>query len=85
MVDTTQIREHMEVVGADGGHLGTVDHLDAGRIKLTRRDSTDGQHHYLPLAAISAVTDGKLVTELPREGAIGLIETNGGGRDHTEA
>jgi hypothetical protein len=34
------IRERMEVVGSDGRHVGTVDHLDGNdRIKLTRDDS----------------------------------------------
>ena len=34
MVDTSQIRDHMEVIGADGVHVGTVDHVDGDRIKL---------------------------------------------------
>ena len=43
------IREHMEVVGSDGGHVGTVDYLDGpARIKLTRDDSLDGMHHFIP-------------------------------------
>ena len=44
------IREHMEVIGADGVHLGTVDRIDGDRIKLVRADSgmahTD-HHHYI--------------------------------------
>ena len=27
-MDTTAIKEHMEVIGADGVHVGTVDHVD---------------------------------------------------------
>ncbi len=30
------IREHMEVIGADGVHIGTVDKVEDNRIKLTR-------------------------------------------------
>ena len=30
------IREHMEVIGADGVHIGTVDRVEDNRIKLTR-------------------------------------------------
>ena len=30
------IKEHMEVIGADGVHVGTVDHIDGDRIKLTK-------------------------------------------------
>src|ERR687890_2862276 len=37
-----QVQEHMEVVGSDGGHVGTVDHVEGDRIKLTRKDDPDG-------------------------------------------
>ncbi|MDZ7280843.1 DUF2171 domain-containing protein [Sphingomonas sanguinis] len=61
MVDVSQIKEHAEVVGADGVHVGTVDHVDGDRIKLTKNDSPqtqDGQgakHHYLPLGLVAEV------------------------------
>lgn len=31
------IAEHMEVIGADGVHIGTVDRVEGNRIKLTKR------------------------------------------------
>ena len=40
MTDANAIREHMEVIGADGVHVGTVDHVDGDRIKLTKADSS---------------------------------------------
>ncbi len=50
MIEASQIREHMEVRAADGGHVGTVDHMEGeNRIKLTRTDSEDGRHHLIPL------------------------------------
>jgi hypothetical protein len=50
MVAASEIREHMEVRAADGGHVGTVDHMEGeSRIKLTKSDSKDGQHHLIPL------------------------------------
>jgi hypothetical protein len=56
MADTSDIREHMEVIGSDGQHVGTVDHLDdQGRIKLTKSDSSDGQHHYLDMDLVDHV------------------------------
>lgn len=57
MVDATQIKEHAEVVGSDGEHVGTVDHLEgADRIKLTKRDQdAQGQHHYIPLSWVKSV------------------------------
>ncbi len=54
----SQIREHMAVVGSDGGHVGTVDKVEEDRIKLTRQDDPGGRalhHHYLPVSAIAAV------------------------------
>ena len=38
------IKEHMDVIGADGVHVGTVDRIDGDRIKLTRKDSGEGSH-----------------------------------------
>src|SRR3546814_10289573 len=64
--DHSAIREHMTVVGADGVHVGTVDHLDGERIKLTKGDSPqngDGEgarHHYLPAGLVAAV-EGDIV------------------------
>ena len=52
------IREHMEVIGADGVHLGTVDHVEGDRIKLTKADSGQGSqehHHYIPRGLVAEV------------------------------
>ena len=38
MANASQIREHMEVVGSDGEHVGTVDKVEGDRIKLTKDD-----------------------------------------------
>lgn len=58
MFSATDIHEHMEVVGADGRHVGTVDHLEgADQIKLTRDDSADGEHHFLALDLVDRVDD----------------------------
>ncbi len=38
MADASAIKEHMEVIGADGVHVGTVDHVEGDRIKLTKAD-----------------------------------------------
>ncbi|HEX8840390.1 MAG TPA: DUF2171 domain-containing protein [Sphingomicrobium sp.] len=52
------IREHMEVIGADGVHLGTVDRVEGNRIKMIRADSGVGHeqhHHYIPSGLIAEV------------------------------
>jgi hypothetical protein len=61
-MDASAIAEHMEIVGSDGQHVGTVDHLDGQRIKLTKTDpAAGGEHHYLHLDVVEAVRDGKIV------------------------
>lgn len=63
MIDPSQIKEHMEVVGSDGQHVGTVDML---AIKLTKNDpSAGGQHHILSLDTVASVTGGKLQLNVP--------------------
>ena len=68
MADLSQITEHMEIIGADGAHVGTVDRVEGAegswRIKLTKRDSgaevegAEGHHdhhHYIPAALVAEV------------------------------
>ena len=57
------IREHMEVIGADGVHIGTVDRVEENRIKLIRADSGLGHekhHHYLPRGLVAEVEGDKV-------------------------
>ncbi len=58
MPDLSQIKEHANVIGADGVHVGTVDHLDGDQIKLTKKDSSDQHHHYVPVALVAEIEDG---------------------------
>ena len=70
MTDLSQIKEHMEVIGADGVHVGTVDHVDGDRIKLTKGDSGAdveegqgshaGHHHYISQGLIAGVEGDKV-------------------------
>ena len=56
MIATSQIKEHMEVLASDGAHVGTVDHIQGqDRIKLTKSDSPDGLHHFIPLDWVDSV------------------------------
>ena len=49
------IRERMSVVGSCGNRVGVVDHLEGGAIKLTKSDSEDGQHHFIPVNWVDRV------------------------------
>ena len=42
MTGSSAIREHIEVIGADGVHIGTIDRLQGARIKLRKEDSGQG-------------------------------------------
>lgn len=49
MFKKEDIKQHMEVLGSDGQHVGTVDHMEGpGSIKLTKGDAKDGKHHLIP-------------------------------------
>jgi hypothetical protein len=61
MIDTSKIQEHMPVVGSDGGHVGTIDHLEDQRLKLTRTDpDADGKHHYIHIDSIASIENGEV-------------------------
>lgn len=56
-----RIKKNMEVIGADGVHIGTVDRVTAGRIRLAKSDSGEGRHkghhHYIDLGLVANVED----------------------------
>ena len=59
-MDTSQIRQHMKVVGADGREIGKVDRVEGDKIKLTKSDSADGQHHVISAADVAEIKDGEI-------------------------
>jgi hypothetical protein len=53
----------MEVIGADGVHIGTVDRVEENRIKLIRADSGVGHeqhHHFIPKGLVAEVEGDKV-------------------------
>lgn len=58
MADLSQIKEHADIIGADGVHVGTVDHMQGDRIKLTKRDSGDQRHHYISAGLVADIENG---------------------------
>ncbi len=80
MTDLSQIKEHMDVVGADGVHLGTVDKVEGDRIKLTKADSgshTD-HHHYISGGLIAEVKGNQVRLSANAANAALLEEEEGG-------
>jgi hypothetical protein len=84
MTDASNIREHMEVIGADGVHVGTVDRVDGDHIKLTKKDSgaqiegAEGQHaghhHTIPLGLVAEVEGDKVRLSATGANAINFEE-----------
>ena len=66
------IREHMEVIGADGVHIGTVDKVEGARIKLAKKDSGEGSHkdhhHFIDRSLVADVEGDKV-----RLSAVGAV------------
>jgi hypothetical protein len=58
------VKPGMEIIGADGVHVGTVDALDGSRIRLTKADSGIGSHaghrHYVPGGLIAEVEGNRV-------------------------
>ncbi len=72
-MDATKIAEHMEIVGSCGNHVGTVDHVEGNMIKLTKSDSADGKHKYLPLSEVKQIEHGKVMTKGNHMDALGKL------------
>ena len=60
MFEKLRIKEHMEIADYNGQHVGTVYEVDDDRIKLTRTDSSDGAHHFIPVDQIEKIDDNRI-------------------------
>jgi hypothetical protein len=86
MTDAGAIREHMEVIGADGAHVGTVDKVEGDRIKLTKGDSAaqleGGQgatprHHYISIGLVADIEGDRVRLSANGANAVFLEEEEG--------
>jgi hypothetical protein len=80
MADLSRIKQHMEVIGADGVHVGTVDSVDGDRIKLIKRDSGShrSHHHYLSGGLVAEIEGDKVRLSANGDSAVLLEEEQGG-------
>lgn len=71
MIQSSQVREHMEVVGSDGKHVGRVDHVVGDQIELAKFDLGAGlKHHMIPVAWVDHVDgDDKLCLTITEDQA----------------
>ena len=64
------IREHMEVVGSDGGHVGRVDKVAGTEIELAKLDLGSGfKHHLIPLTWVDHIEDDKVCLNMTKDAA----------------
>lgn len=69
MITASQIKEHQEVVGSDGGHVGRVDHVTGDRIELPKLDIGSGvKRHVIPVSWVRHV-DERVHLNLPTDEA----------------
>ena len=77
-MNANSIKEHMEVIGADGVHVGTVDRVEGRRIKLTRADSGEGRHkghhHYIDKGLVAGIEGDKVRLSANADVAVTLEE-----------
>jgi hypothetical protein len=70
MIQASEIREHMEVVGSDGGHVGKVDHIKGSDIELAKLDLGSGlKHHLIPLSWVDRLDGDKVCLNLTKDAA----------------
>ena len=61
-----QVREHMEVLGSDGEHVGTVDRAAGDRLVLAKSDpDSGGAHHSLMCTMIDRVEGNQVFLDTP--------------------
>ncbi len=82
MGDFSTIREHMEVIGADGVHVGTVDKVEGDRIKLTKADAGqgghEGHHHFIGRGLVADVEGEQVRLSANGDVALSFEEESGG-------
>ena len=77
-MDTSKIKPHMEIIGADGVHVGTVDRVEGGRIKMTKADSGQGHHpnhhHFIDAGLVADIEGNKVRLSANSDVAVSLEE-----------
>jgi hypothetical protein len=70
MIQPSEIREHMEVVGSDGGHVGKVDKLLGAEIELAKLDFGSGfKHHLIPVTWVDHIEKDKVFLNMTKDAA----------------
>jgi hypothetical protein len=77
-----RVKKNMEVIGADGVHVGTVDRVANGKIRLAKADSGEGHHkghhHFIDLGLVADVEGQKVRLSANAAVAVTLGEEQSG-------
>jgi hypothetical protein len=66
MINASQIKEHMEVKGSDGKHVGTVLGVEGEQVKI----ASGGMDHFIDIATVDAVDGEKISLKTSAEEAV---------------
>jgi hypothetical protein len=70
MIQSSLIREHMDVEGSDGRHVGRVDKVMGDEIELTKLDLASGlRHHLIPISWVEQIDDDTVRLNLTKDAA----------------
>ncbi len=70
MIQASQIREHMDVEGSDGRHVGRVDKVTGDQIELTKLDLASGlKHHLIPMSWVDLIDDDTVRLSMTKDAA----------------
>lgn len=70
MIQPSEIREHMEVEGSDGRHVGRVDKVMGDEIELTKLDLQSGlKHHLIPITWVDTIDEDTVRLNRTRDAA----------------
>ena len=76
------VREHMQIIDAEGVPLGKVDKIEGDRIKLTRDSSGagghEGHHHFIPSGLVAEVEGDTVRLSATLEAVESIVQTEEG-------
>ena len=79
MSNLENVREHMQVIDAEGTPLGKVDKIEGDRIKLTKKDSGshEGHHHFISRGLVADIEGDSVRLSANSDVAITFEEEEG--------